>query len=157
LCLGCQNWHYSWSASQWHTGAVYSVTYSHGGQHIASGSCDNTIQIWDAITGNAVGQPLKGHTDSELSVVYSPDGQHIVSRSDNDTIQIWDAKTGNAAGVPLEGTLIMCSVQLTPLMGSTLYLDLIIIPFVSGTPKLAMSQSASQGTHWWCVVYDLLS
>ena len=68
-----------------------------------SGSGDRTIRIWDAETGAAIGQPLKGHTSDGASVGYSPDGQRIISGSDDKTIRIWDAETGDAIGQPLEG------------------------------------------------------
>src|SRR5260370_10060480 len=71
--------------------------------HIVSGSYDYTIRIWDADTGAAVGEPLKGHTSYVQSATYSPDGRHIISDSDDSTIQIWDAETGAAVGEPLKG------------------------------------------------------
>src|SRR5258706_406445 len=80
-----------------------SVASSPDGRHIISGSDDHTIRIWDAKTGAAVGDPLKGHTHSVRSVAYSPDGRHIISGSDDHTIRIWDAKTGTAVGDPLKG------------------------------------------------------
>ena len=80
-----------------------SVAYSPDGCHIISGSHDRTIRIWDAKTGDAVGDPLKGHTDWVWSVAYSPDGWHIISRSNDGTIRIWDAKTGATVGYPLKG------------------------------------------------------
>jgi len=94
---------------------VWSVAYSPDGQHIISGSGDDTIRIWDAETGAAVGKPLEGHTTSVRSVAYSPDGQHIISGSDDNTIRIWDAETGAAVGKPVEGhTGIVWSVAYSP-------------------------------------------
>ncbi|KAL0957713.1 hypothetical protein HGRIS_001493 [Hohenbuehelia grisea] len=58
------------------------------------GSGDQTIRIWDAATGQQVGDALTGHEDSIYSVAFSPDGAQIVSGSDNNTIRIWDAVTG---------------------------------------------------------------
>jgi WD40 repeat protein len=74
-----------------------------------------TIRIWDARTGAAIGQPLKGHTGSVRSVACSPDGQHIISGSNDRTIRIWDARTGAAIGQPLEGhTSWVSSVACSP-------------------------------------------
>ncbi|TFK18423.1 hypothetical protein FA15DRAFT_660682 [Coprinopsis marcescibilis] len=39
---------------------------------------DRTVCIWDAKTGQQVGEPLQGHTDKVNSVVFSPDGRRIV-------------------------------------------------------------------------------
>ncbi|KIJ36187.1 hypothetical protein M422DRAFT_179718, partial [Sphaerobolus stellatus SS14] len=83
--------------------AVWAVAFSPNGKHIVSGSRDKTIQIWDAKTGEAVGDPLQGHQDSVMTVAFSRDGKHIVSGSRDKTIRIWDAKTGEAVGEPHQG------------------------------------------------------
>jgi WD40 repeat protein len=97
----------SWPAPplEWigHDGTVNSISYSPNGCYIITGSSDNTIRIWDAETGSAVGKPLEGHTDPVSSVAYSPDGRRIISGSDDKTIRIWDAESGSAVGKPLEG------------------------------------------------------
>ena len=80
-----------------------SVAYSPDGRHIISRSDDNTIRIWDAGTGAAVGSPLKGHTSLVHSVAYSPDGRHIVSGSNDRTVRIWDAEASVIISDPLEG------------------------------------------------------
>jgi len=80
-----------------------SVAYSPDGQHIVSGSDDNTVIIWDARTGKVISGPLKGHTGSIFSVAYSPNGKHIVSGSDDTTICVWDAETGQLVSGPLKG------------------------------------------------------
>jgi len=76
-----------------HSRNVNSVAFSPDGSHIASGSGDQTVRIWDAKTGVHL-TTLKGHSDSVISVAFSPDGSHIVSGSYDKTVQIWDAKTG---------------------------------------------------------------
>ncbi|KIJ53127.1 hypothetical protein M422DRAFT_78551, partial [Sphaerobolus stellatus SS14] len=99
-----------------HTSLVLSVAFSPDGKRIASGSCDNTIRIWDAETGENVGKPLKGHTSWVLSVAFSPDGKCIASGSADNTIRIWDAETGeNNVGEPLKGhTSLVLSVAFSP-------------------------------------------
>ena len=75
----------SWRAPplEWtgHDSGVLCTSYSPNGYYIATGSEDETIRIWDAETGDAIGRPLKGHTDLVVSVVHSPDGRHIISGS----------------------------------------------------------------------------
>ncbi|KAG8707345.1 hypothetical protein FRC08_000568 [Ceratobasidium sp. 394] len=83
--------------------AILTLAYSPDGEYILSGSVDNTIRIWDARTGQSVGQPLQGHTDYVNTVAYSPDGAYILSGSDDNTIRIWDAHTGQSIGQPLRG------------------------------------------------------
>ncbi|KLO09472.1 WD40 repeat-like protein, partial [Schizopora paradoxa] len=83
---------------------VASVAFSPDGKYIVSGSGDDTLRIWDADTGRAVGEPLeghtdyplKGHTDGVFAVAYSPDGNHIVSGSYDNTLRIWDPQLGSA-------------------------------------------------------------
>ncbi|KAI0037289.1 WD40 repeat-like protein, partial [Auriscalpium vulgare] len=62
------------------------------GRHIASGSGDRTIRIWDAQTGQPVGTPLEGHASWVYSVAYSPDGTHIASGSHDQNMRIWEVQ-----------------------------------------------------------------
>ncbi|KZP10853.1 hypothetical protein FIBSPDRAFT_757549 [Athelia psychrophila] len=98
-----QRWPAALKTLEGHKDTVRAVAYSPDGSHIASGSSDETIRIWDAETGEAEGEPLRGHSSHILAIVYSPDGRHIVSGSYDKTIRIWDAETGEAVGEPLIG------------------------------------------------------
>jgi len=64
------------------------VAFSPDGDHVASGSYDQTVGIWSASTGARL-KTFKGHTDWITSVAYSPDGDHVVSGSDDKTVRIW--------------------------------------------------------------------
>ncbi|TFK62569.1 WD40 repeat-like protein, partial [Pluteus cervinus] len=86
-----------------HKSDVNSVAYSPDGRHVVSGSNDHTVRIWDASTGQQVGQPLQGHSRIVTSVAYSPDSRHVVSGSSDTTVRIWDAGTGQQVGQPLQG------------------------------------------------------
>jgi WD40 repeat protein len=61
------------------------------GHRIVSGSWDNTLRLWDADTGQPIGQPLTGHTNVVFSVTLSPDGERIVSGSGDETLRLWPA------------------------------------------------------------------
>jgi WD40 repeat protein len=95
---------------------VWSVAFSPDGQWIAySGGKDHAIRLWDAKTGQLIGQPLKGHEDEVWSVAFSPDGQRIASGSADKTIRLWNTKTGQPIGQPLKGhEALVISVAFSP-------------------------------------------
>ena len=55
------------------------LAFSPDGQRLASGSCDQTVKIWDSATGKEL-FALKGHAGRVNSVAFSPDGQRLASR-----------------------------------------------------------------------------
>ena len=76
-----------------HTDRVTCVAFRPDGQTLASGSTDNTIQLWDTQSRTHL-KTLKGHTDTVLSVVFSADGTTLASGSKDNTLRLWDAQTG---------------------------------------------------------------
>jgi hypothetical protein len=58
-----------------------------------SGSSDNTLRLWDAVSG-AHQNTLEGHTGAVTLVAFSPDGTRVVSGSWDNTLRLWDAVTG---------------------------------------------------------------
>src|SRR5256885_12331768 len=57
------DWNACLQALEAHSCPVTSVTFSADGNHLASGSYDQTVKIWDAATGKCL-QTLEGHSDS---------------------------------------------------------------------------------------------
>lgn len=55
---------------------------------------DNTVQLWDVVTGTAVQPVLSGHSDIVLAIVFSPNSQLVASGSADNTIRLRDVKTG---------------------------------------------------------------
>ncbi|QRV93070.1 Vegetative incompatibility protein HET-E-1 [Ceratobasidium sp. AG-Ba] len=86
-----------------HAGTIDSIAFSPDDAHIATGSMDKTIRIWNLHTGQLVLGPLAGHKAGVSSIVYSPDGEYIVSGSWDRTIRIWEAGTGQKVGRSLCG------------------------------------------------------
>jgi len=76
-----------------HSDSVYAVTWSPDSTHIASGSLDRTVQVWDAANGGYV-YAYRGHAGHVFTVAWSPDGKRIASGGEDHTVQVWDATNG---------------------------------------------------------------
>ena len=90
-----------------HAGWVNAVAIGEldGRTIIASGSDDRTVRVWDAATGQPIGDPLTGHTDWVNAVAIGQlDGRTIIASASNDqTVRVWDAATGSPSADPLTG------------------------------------------------------
>ncbi|GJJ69070.1 hypothetical protein EMPS_01416 [Entomortierella parvispora] len=84
-----------------HTDRVTRVTYSPGGQQVASASQDTTVRLWDVQTGT-LSSTLNGHDGTVNSVAFSPSGQQVVTGGNDKTVRLWDTRTG-APGLVLTG------------------------------------------------------
>ncbi|CAG8772708.1 16296_t:CDS:2, partial [Acaulospora colombiana] len=100
---GQRNWPKMQNLLSGHSDSVVSVGVSPDGRYIVSGSSGQTIRIWDAETGEAIGSPFSGHTDSVTSVAFLPNGKSIVTGSRDHTIRLWDTEAGQMVGEPLKG------------------------------------------------------
>ncbi|PAV22986.1 nucleotide-binding-oligomerization-domain like receptor [Pyrrhoderma noxium] len=79
-----------------HKASVRSVMFSPSdGKHVASGSSDNTICIWNVNRQRLAVGPLTGHEGAIFAVAYSPDGTRLVSGSWDKTVRIWNSETGD--------------------------------------------------------------
>src|SRR6266496_4164085 len=98
-----------------HTNRVTTVAWSPNGKYIASGSLDQTVQVWAANPGEHV-QPFiyHGHTDGVQTVAWSPDSNRVVSGSIDKTVQILDAATGNNRYTYRGHTDVVSSVSWSP-------------------------------------------
>ena len=94
ICKGVEEaWHLCTRTIEGHSYGVSSVVFSLDSKCIVSGSLDNTIRLWDAVSGAHL-NTLEGHSGGVYSVSFSPDGKSIVSGSSDNTIRLWDAVSG---------------------------------------------------------------
>ena len=82
---------------------VQFVAYSSDGSRIVSGSKDETIRVWNAESGEHVGEPIHGREDDVSSVCFSPDGKRILSGSNDNAARMWDAVNGKHLFSPFRG------------------------------------------------------
>jgi WD40 repeat protein len=73
---------------------VTDVAWSPDGRRVASGSWDNTVQVWDANSGSTL-LIYRGHSQKVVAVAWSPDGRRVASGSWDNTVQVWDANSGS--------------------------------------------------------------
>jgi WD40 repeat protein/predicted Ser/Thr protein kinase len=99
-----------------HGDRVTCVSYSPDGRHVASGSQDQTVRVWDVATGREVLQ-FPSHSGGNISLAYSPDGRLIVSASPDKMVRCWEAATGQERFPPLVHTSEVRSLAFVPKRG----------------------------------------
>ncbi|SAM09551.1 hypothetical protein [Absidia glauca] len=77
-----------------HEGEVYSTKFDPSGQHIASGSYDRRILLWNTYGDCENYGVLKGHTNAVMEVHWSRDASQLYSCSADKTVCVWDANNG---------------------------------------------------------------
>jgi WD40 repeat protein len=70
----------------------WAVAYSPDGKTILHGTGDSAAYLWDAATGEPIGEPLQ-HQDSVEAVAFSPDGKTLLTGSMDKKAKLWDAAT----------------------------------------------------------------
>ena len=75
-------------AFEGHSAPVRDVSFSADGQSVLSAGDDNTVRIWDVMTGK-VDAVLRGHSRPVQSCAFSPDGRNVVSVGQEGQIKSW--------------------------------------------------------------------
>ncbi|EDW13082.2 protein Notchless [Drosophila mojavensis] len=85
-----------------HAEAIVSLHFSPNGAHLASGSGDTTVRLWDLNT-ETPHYTCSGHKQWVLCVAWAPDGKRLASACKAGKIIIWDPETGQQVGRTLSG------------------------------------------------------
>jgi WD40 repeat protein/predicted Ser/Thr protein kinase len=97
-----------------HTSYVYPVAYSPDGQWIASGGWDNSIRLWDAVTGESCA--VLPHPGFVRALSFSPDSSWLVSGCDRDeSLHIWNVATAQLENkLKTPGRLYIQAIAVSP-------------------------------------------
>jgi dipeptidyl aminopeptidase/acylaminoacyl peptidase len=76
-----------------HTQTVTAVAFGPDSRTLASASVDETIRLWDLVTG-APRHTFSGHSDDVWAIAFNPDGKWLVSAGDDKLIKFWDTTSG---------------------------------------------------------------
>jgi WD40 repeat protein/DNA-binding SARP family transcriptional activator len=72
---------------------VTTLAFSPDGRHLATGSLDGSLKVWDARTGRQL-DSLTGNLGQVLDLAFSPDGVSLATSSSDGTVRLWDVGTG---------------------------------------------------------------
>ena len=84
-------------ALEGHTEKVIIAAFSHNGDFVVTGACDNTARVWDTATGEQM-MLLSGHTSCIWHLAISPDDTKVLTGT-NGEVRLWDI-TGEANKAP---------------------------------------------------------
>jgi WD40 repeat protein len=84
------------------------VEFANDDRMLATGFQDDTVRLWDPLTGKALGT-FAGHTSTVQSVAFSPDGKTLATGSSDNTVRLWSVSTSQTRRV-LEGhaSAVLC-------------------------------------------------
>ena len=75
---------------------MWSLAFRPDGRRLLTGSTDKTARLWDAMTGEPIGEPL-AHQGAVWGVAFGPDGLLVTGGKDG-SAHLWDAA---ATGIPV--------------------------------------------------------
>lgn len=97
-----------------HTKSVQALAVSSLGKHLATGSMDNELLLWDAGSNKLIAN-LSRHSRPVTAVAYTKDGSHLLSASADSTVKVWEANLGTElASIPVaQGYMTACAFSPT--------------------------------------------
>ncbi len=93
--VGCNQCACAWKANTskavarlTHAQPIVAITFSPGGQHLATASLDGTARVWEVTSGRGIAR--MAHEKDINVVAFSPDGRHLATASDDHTARVWE-------------------------------------------------------------------
>jgi WD40 repeat protein len=92
-------WRYFWRQCQGselftlgqHESGITAFAFSSDGRHLASGSYDGSLKVWDVAQRREI---ATAHHDGAIQAIsFSPDGQWLVSGGTDHTVRFWEQET----------------------------------------------------------------
>ena len=115
---------------------IYSLGFDRKGEHIVSVARD--IRLWNAHTGQPVGEPIFGGRDS-ARLVLSPDLKQVVTAPEfGDEAELWNLDTGRRVGVAMAHANAIVSLRFSPDGGR------VVTASLDGTAKVWNADTAKQ-------------
>lgn len=74
------------------SGFIHDVQFSPDGKLVATCSSDQSVRLWDGVTGESTGAPLI-HSGWVFSAQFSRDGRRLLTASEDQQARIWDLAT----------------------------------------------------------------
>jgi WD40 repeat protein len=96
-----------------HSDLVHFVSFSPDGKTAVTASTDGTARLWDAVTGEPRGTPLR-HEGGVMQADFSPDSRLVITSSLDHTARIWEVESGQPRGAPLRHRGPVRSVAFSP-------------------------------------------
>ena len=96
-----------------HSDRVHFVAFSPDGRTAVTASSDGTARLWDALTGEPRGAPLR-HEGGVMQAAFSPDSRHVITASLDRTARLWEVDGGRPKGAPLRHRGPVRSVAFSP-------------------------------------------
>ncbi len=127
-----------------HTNYVLSVSFNPNTNVLASGSSDNTIKLWNPITGVLL-RTMTGYTSSVYSVSFNPNTNVLASGSWDNRIKLWN---------PITGELLLKRSYLLNRFEKNLFIRVNLIICMAAENRL-LTVSREQLTSCWLEKYPL--